>query len=315
MDQALLAATEASSTLLAVGCLLMGAAVFTAVSWALGVLRSEDLQQGVEWRYDVTRINELRRRSPLYRTFQPVIQVLAKANRRIFRQGLPQIERELQAAGLPRFWLAEEYLARAELLGLFLVPLYAWFFNSHFGVAGWLATGLAFVLTVWLLRRRLARQAATRLQTIKRRLPFVLDLLTLLMEAGSTFLRALAEVVEEYAGHAAAEEFGRVLADIHLGKTRAEAFTAMRVRLADDEITSIVGSMLQGEQLGTPLAQIFRTQAEVLRVKRTQRAERIAGEAAVKMLLPAVLVMIATVLVIVAPFVMNYLAIGFELTL
>jgi tight adherence protein C len=84
----------------------------------------------------------------------------------------------------------------------------------------------------------------------------------------------------------------------------------MRERLSDDEITSIIGSILQGEELGTPLAQIFRTQADVLRLKRTQRAETIAGEAGVNMLLPAVLVMVSTVLVIVGPFMLNYLYFG-----
>jgi tight adherence protein C len=58
------------------------------------------------------------------------------------------------------------------------------------------------------------------------------------------------------------------------------------------------------------LAQIFRTQADVLRLKRTQRAETIAGEAGVNMLLPAVLVMVSTVLVIVGPFLLNYLYFG-----
>ena len=144
-------------------------------------------------------------------------------------------------------------------------------------------------------------------------MPFLLDLLTLLMEAGSTVLAALRQAVEEFEGHPVAEEFGRVLADMNLGKTRAEAFEAMRARLDDDEITSIIGSVLQGEQLGTPLAHIFRTQADVLRIKRTQRAEMIAGEAGVNMLLPGVLVMVATVLIIVGPFLMNYLKFGMSM--
>ncbi|HPZ82788.1 MAG TPA: type II secretion system F family protein, partial [Thermogutta sp.] len=135
----------------------------------------------------------------------------------------------------------------------------------------------------------------------------------LLMEAGSTFLNALAQAVEEYRGHAIAEEFGRVLADIRMGKTRYEAFSAMRERLADDEITSIIGSILQGETLGTPLASIFRTQADVLRIKRSQRAEMIAGEAGVNMLLPGILVMAAAVLILVGPFLMNYLYFGMSL--
>ena len=57
----------------------------------------------------------------------------------------------------------------------------------------------------------------------------------------------------------------------------------------------------------------MRTQADVLRMKRSQRAEAIAGEAAVKMLLPGVLVMAATVIVIIGPFALNFLIFGFNI--
>jgi len=291
----------------------VGSAVFLFAWWLLKVLQTTDLQQGAEWRYDISRINELRRASIAYRVFQPVLGLLAKFNRLSLREALPAIQREIQAAGLPRFWLAEEYLAWLELLALFLTPVYVYLFVVLFGAGGVLPAVAAFLLTVYVLRVRLAHSAALRIRTIKRRMPFLLDLLTLLLEAGATFLNALRQAVDEFQGHPVAEEFGRVLADMNLGKTRAEAFLAMRDRLSDDEITSIIGSILQGEELGTPLAQIFRTQADVLRLKRTQRAETLAGEAGVKMLLPAVLVMVATVLVIVGPFLMNYLRFGLSL--
>jgi len=87
----------------------------------------------------------------------------------------------------------------------------------------------------------------------------------------------------------------------------------MRDRLQDGEVGGVIGSIIQGENLGTPLAQVFRMQADVLRVKRSQRAEAVAGEAGVQMLLPAVLVMAATVIVILGPFVLNYLNFGFTL--
>ena len=54
-------------------------------------------------------------------------------------------------------------------------------------------------------------------------------------------------------------------------------------------------------------------QTDVLRVKRSQQAETVAGEAGVQMLLPGILVMAAAVLVILGPFVLNYLAFGFTL--
>lgn len=289
---------------------MAGLAVFLIVRWLVIVLHTEDLPQGEQWRYDISRINELRRADAFFRIFQPLVQFLARFNRRAFRDTLPDIQRHIHAAGLPRFWLAEEYLAKLELISLLLTPLYIYFCVQAVGGVGVLVAFVGTILSVWLLRYRLASRASKRLMAIKRRLPFLLDLLTLLMEAGSTFLNALAQAVEEYRGHAIAEEFGRVLADMNMGKTRAEAFGAMRDRLADDEINSIIGSILQGEELGSPLARIFRTQAEVLRLKRTQRAETVAGEAGVNMLMPGMLVMAASVLIILGPFLLEYLYFG-----
>jgi tight adherence protein C len=238
---------------------------------------------------------------------------LARFNRVMFASSLPAIERELQAAAWPRFWLPEEFLARCQVLALILTPLWLLVSISLTGVAGVVLGLFLGVLTAWLLRRGLYRQAQTRLNEIKMRMPYVLDLLTLLMEAGSTFMKSLEEAVEEFRGHPIAGEFNRVLQDIDLGKTRNEAFYAMRDRLSDDDITGIIGAIVQGEELGTPIAQVFRTQAEVLRIKRSQRAETVAGEAGINMLLPAVLVMLSSVLIILGPFLLNFLLFGFEL--
>jgi tight adherence protein C len=293
-----------------VASVLTGGSVTALFLWVLRVLQSEDLAQGAEWRYDVSRMNELRRADTLYRLFYPFVGILAKANRVLFADSLPEIYREIQAAGLPRFWLPEEYLARLELLAFFTTPLFVYVFFGMLGPGGLIVAGVFVVGMAWLLRRQLAGRARQRLKAIKRRMPFLLDLLTLLMEAGSTFLNAMHQAVDEFRGHPVADEFGRVLTDMSLGKTRLEAFRSMRDRLADDEITSIIGTIIQGEELGTPLARIFSSQADVLRVKRTQRAEAVAGEAGVNMLLPGILIMAATVLIILGPFIMEYLNFG-----
>ena len=294
-------------------CIAAGAAVAIAIRWILVALATEDLEQGQEWRYDVSRINELRRIDVVYRLLQPLVEGLARFNRGAFRDQLPEIQREIFAAGLPRFWLAEEYLARAEAIAMLLAPLYLYLFIGWFGPDGAVLTIAAVVLTVYAQRRRLASRAKYRLVLIKRRMPYLLDLLTLLIEAGATFLQALQQSVYELEGHAVAVEFGRVLADMNMGKTRTEALESLRQRLSDDDVTSVVGSIIQGEELGTPLARVFRMQADVLRIKRIQRAEAIAGEAGVKMLLPGILVMASTALIILGPFVMNYLFSGFSL--
>jgi tight adherence protein C len=290
--------------------LITGMAVGSGVYWLLTTLQADDVQQDDEWRYDVTRIQSLRQSDVIFRLFQVVIQFFAKLNRAVFPTRLPEIQRQIRAAGLPRFWLPEEYLGRMQLMALLLLPVYMYFCVAYIGAAGVLTALLWAGITVWFLRRRLAQAADRRLLLIKRRLPYFLDLMTLLMEAGSSFLDALKQSVQEFAGHPIAAEFGRVLTDMNMGKTRREAFDNLRSRLSDDEISSIVGSIIQSEHLGTPLAEVFRTQSDVLRVKRSQRAETVAAEAGVRMLLPGVLIMAAAVLLILGPFMLNYVRFG-----
>ena len=289
----------------------VGAGISLFSWWLLRSLATDDLMQGDEWRYDINRINRLRKSDFLYRYFQPIIQTFARMNRNMFSDSLPKIQREIGAAGLSRFWLAEEYLGRIQLIATIAFPFYLWFFSRYVTLAGtFIAIGFS-LITVWLLRLRLKRRARYRVLLIKRRFPFLLDLLTLLMEAGTTFLQALEQGVREFEGHPVAVEFGRVLADMHMGKTRREAFDAMRLRLADDEVSSIIGAIILGEELGAPLAQVFRTQSDVLRIKRIQRGETLAAEAGVNMLLPGVLIMFSTVLIILGPFVLNVMRGGF----
>ncbi len=289
----------------------IGAGICLFFWWLLRSLATEDLMQGDEWRYDVNRINRLRKADLLYRYFQPIIHTFARMNRNMFSDSLPAIQREIGAAGLSRFWLAEEYLGRIQLIATMVFPFYLWFFSRYITLAGtFIAIGFS-LITVWILRLRLKRRARYRVLLIKRRFPFLLDLLTLLMEAGNTFLQALEQGVREFEGHPVAVEFGRVLADMNMGKTRTEAFHAMRLRLADDEVSSIIGAIIQGEELGAPLARVFRTQSDVLRIKRIQRGETLAAEAGVNMLLPGVLIMFSTVLIILGPFVLNVMRGGF----
>ena len=112
---------------------LMGAAIAVLMWWIFRVLESDDLAQGAEWRYDVSRMNELRRIDPLYRLFYPVFTVLARVNRAVFREGLPEIQRQVQAAGLPRFWLPEEYLARLQVIAILTMPLWIYCMVWLFG--------------------------------------------------------------------------------------------------------------------------------------------------------------------------------------
>ncbi|AMV18510.1 type II secretion system F family protein [Planctomyces sp. SH-PL14] len=293
-----------SIELMLFGCLCFGAAA-AILALAFRTAAAEEGPQ--EWRYSLARLEELRAQSVWFRLFEPLVSALGRLNANWFADQFPAIRRELLAAGHSRAWTAEEWLAVIEIQSILIsVPLTFVWWNLMGGYGLFLGV-MQTIVIAFLLRRRLARQAALRLWRIKVKLPYFLDLLTLLMEAGSTFLNGLKEAVHEFRQQPIGVEFGRVLGEMNMGKSRITALEGLRERLQDDELTSIIGAMIQGEQLGSPLAHIFRAQADVLRIKRTQRAETIAGEAGVKMLLPAILVMGSTVIVILGPFILNFI--------
>src|SRR5438067_2203010 len=106
-----------------IASLLIGASAALAGWWFARAMTETDAPDD-EWRYDRVRIAELKRHDSLYRWLYPLFGPLARINRNLFRGSLKEIQREIQAAGLPRFWLAEEYLARCELLAVAMLPAY-----------------------------------------------------------------------------------------------------------------------------------------------------------------------------------------------
>lgn len=290
---------------------LVGAAICVLVLTVRNALQGANAGTVDRDRFDVVRLADLRRASLTVRLFEPLIRLLAPLFSRMVPEELPAVQRDINVSGAARAWRPEEWLAASLIESLLLsIPGTIWCLRE-FGVAGLvMASVLVFVIAL-IQRRRLHSLAIRRMWRIKTRLPYFLDLVNLLMEAGSTFLNALREACREFSQQPVGEEFGRVLAELSMGRNRSAALESLRDRLQDDEVTSLVGAIIQGEEHGSPLVQVLRGQADFLRVKRTQRAETIAGEAGVQMLFPAMLIMMATVIVILAPFAMEFVSGGF----
>jgi tight adherence protein C len=136
---------------------------------------------------------------------------------------------------------------------------------------------------LWLRDKVKARQHA-----IARALPYNLDLLTLSVEAGLDFAAALAKVVEKGRRGPLAEELSIALRELQLGKTREEALRNLAGRLELAPISSFVAALVQADRMGTPLGKVLRILSTQMRVERTQRAEKLANEAPVKMLAPLI---------------------------
>lgn len=147
------------------------------------------------------------------------------------------------------------------------------------------AAALGALLPGVALRDRIAR----RRHAILRRLPHDLDLITLSIEAGLNLGAALGQAAQHGPPGALRDEWLRVLRDVHAGQARHEALRAMAARLALPGVSNLVAALLAAERQGASLAPILRAQAEQRRTERFLRAERLAMEAPVKMLVPLVL--------------------------
>lgn len=133
---------------------------------------------------------------------------------------------------------------------------------------------------------------------IVRDLPFNIDLLTLAVEAGLDFAAGVAKMVEKGKPGPVRDEFKIMLSQMRMGKSRADAMHEMAVRVGLPSFNSFLSSLIQADRLGTGLGKVLRIQAEQMRMERSQRAEKKAAEAPVKMLLPLICFIFPTIFII-----------------
>jgi tight adherence protein C len=256
--------------------LSLGLAVALGLAWLFALLAPGGAPQDVRaarapalWRWAARLID------PLAAQLGPWLSAGARfvVLERLRRAGLDvSLNAERFVAG--RVVAAGLATATAALSGS-LVGGLPWPLMAAAAVFGWL------VPATWLRDRVLQRQRA-----VLRELPFFLDVITLAVESGLNLATALGHAVDKGPPGPLGEEFERVLREIRAGRARAEALRAMAERLAQPAVGALVASLIVAEQQGGALAPILRAQAEQRRNERFQRAEKLAMEAPVKMLLP-----------------------------
>ena len=127
-----------------------------------------------------------------------------------------------------------------------------------------------------------------RHRNIERSLPFVLDLLTLSVESGLDFMTGISRIINYRDIDALGEELIRVFREIQVGRSRKEALRNMSTRVDHVDIRALTSALIQADELGTGIGHALRIQADQVRGKRFQRAEKKGNEAPVKLLFPLV---------------------------
>ncbi len=264
-----------------------------------------------------------RRLPPAYRLLLPFTPNVARlAGRPFFAPMRADFDRRLVAAGFEGVISGRELLALRILMPFVLGP--AVIVAAHLllarlpGRAGlalqqreplFAALFLAWLFvqpSVWLQRAMRARH-----RVIERALPFVLDLLTLSVEAGLDFMTAIKRIIDRRPVDALNEELIRVFREVQLGKTRREALRDFADRVRQADIRSVTNALVQADELGVSIGAILRIQSDQMRVRRFTRAEKVANEAPVKMLFPLLgFVFPAVFIVLLGPIILQFMRQG-----
>jgi tight adherence protein C len=175
------------------------------------------------------------------------------------------------------------------------------FANARFGT---LYIGLILVLTLYLVPIYWLNLLDRRvIHEIRQTLPDALDMLSVCADAGLGFDQAL-QRVSDYWQTAISLEFRRVVSEMEVGMTRAEALRALSTRLRIDELSSFVAVIIQSDLLGMRIADVLHSQAEQMRIVRQLRAKEIAYRLPAQMILPlGLLILPAVFAVILGPLV------------
>lgn len=157
----------------------------------------------------------------------------------------------------------------------------------------------------------LNRQMEERRQAIRVRLPDVIDMLTISVEAGLGFDQALERTVAAIPGPLT-DEFARMLGEMRAGAGRADSMRALDARTDVPELRSFVLALIQAETFGVSIGRILRGQSEEMRIKRRQQAQEQAQKAPVKLLFPMVLCVFPGIFVVLlGPSALNLMGSGF----
>ncbi|MDR0953480.1 MAG: type II secretion system F family protein [Elusimicrobiota bacterium] len=113
------------------------------------------------------------------------------------------------------------------------------------------------------------------------------DLTALVIESGLDYMTAFERIVKIARQKTLLEvELEKTLNETKLGYSRREALERLAARTGVQDIRSFVGLIVQSDELGTSLVDLLRNFSVDLRFRRLNKAEKLAAQAATKMLIP-----------------------------
>lgn len=237
----------------------------------------------------------------------PVLGAAAELAGRLNLPGLrARIRQDLDASGNAAGYTVEQYLTLCILAAGVACLI---------GAAGELMLGGGLLLIVvptflglgfWVPLLVLSNARSARVLRIAKQLPYTLDLISLVMQAGSSFTEAIETLIRDDPDEDLNQELRLALSEMQFGTPRATALENVARRVPLETLRSIIAAVNQADTLGSPLAGILKTQADMLRNHRAVVAEKKSASASLKILVPSMLILVAVVIVMFGPVVIRF---------
>ena len=145
----------------------------------------------------------------------------------------------------------------------------------------------------------ISRKIEDRQKEISRKLPDILDLLVISVEAGLGFEQALDRTTIAVPG-ALSDEFRRMLHEIRIGCVTAPMRCGRWPSAPmSPSSAAFIMAMLQADTFGVSISRLLRSQADEMRIRRRLRAQEQAQKAPVKMLFPLVFCIFPSIFVVI----------------
>jgi len=138
------------------------------------------------------------------------------------------------------------------------------------------------------------------------------DLAALIIESGLDYLTAFERIIKIAKEKTILEEeLEKTINEIKLGYSRREALERFSARTGVQEVRSLVGLIIQSDELGTSLVDLLRNFSSDLRSRRLSRAEKLAAQASTKMLFPMFMFIFPTIFILIlSPMIMGLVSGG-----
>ena len=221
------------------------------------------------------------------------------------RRTIAKLDRLKALAGRPPAWTVNRVILAKLVLPCVAGVLGLFFVMADPSPTRILLTTVVVIVCHFVPDLLLRSKGQERQAKIALELPDTLDQMTIAVEAGLGFEAAMMRAAKNGSGPFA-EELIRTLQDMQFGQSRREAYLALADRSTVVDLRRFLRAVIQADAYGIAVADVLRTQASEMRLKRRQRAEEKAMKIPVKVIFPLMLCILpALFIVLLGPAVLD----------